>query len=114
MLPRYLAASRRNVAINFPRRRNFPRDEGDNAREILVFAAATKIVARWRERSAAAECIKLAIKSGGDNRNKAATRWISHRARSIPRAVPDPRAGVARSMRRQERGGSQGKGELPR
>jgi len=46
--------------------------EGDNAREILVFAAATKIVARCRERSAAAECIKLAIKSGGDNRNKAA------------------------------------------
>ena len=35
--------------------------------------ATTKIVARWRERSAAAECIKLAIKSGGDNQNKAVT-----------------------------------------
>lgn len=68
-----MSLSRRCAAINFPRRRNFPRDEGDNAREILVFAAVAKIVVRWRERSAAAECIKLAIKSDGDNQNKAAT-----------------------------------------
>lgn len=61
------------VAINFLPRRNFPRDEGDNAREILVFATVAKIVVRWREQSAATECIKLAIKSGKDNRNKAAT-----------------------------------------